>query len=159
MKSPQHPQNSLLGNAFYLSPTISPIWPLTHRASPGAQTVKNWPVMQETRIQSLGQEDPLEKGMVISPTILAWEIPWTEEPGGLESTESQRVRHDWPSGARLHTWPLTHLLCCASVSSLRPKQWVLKTVIKVSMTESIAPWGLIWCSIWQNWLKHTNAES
>ena len=48
-----------------------------------AQTVKNLPAMQETQIQSLGQEDPLEKEMATHSSILAWEIPWTEEPGGL----------------------------------------------------------------------------
>ena len=46
------------------------------------------------RVQSLGQEDPLEKGMVTHASILAWEIPWTEEPGGLQSMGSQRVGHD-----------------------------------------------------------------
>ena len=54
-----------------------------------AQTVKNLPVMQETRVQSLGQEDPLEKGMANHSSILAWRIPWTEEPGGLQSMGSQ----------------------------------------------------------------------
>ena len=48
-----------------------------------AQTVKKLPAMQETSVQSLGQEDPLEKGMATHSSILAWEIPWTEEPGGL----------------------------------------------------------------------------
>ena len=48
-----------------------------------AQTVNNLPAMQETQVQSLGQEDPLEKGMATHYSILAWEIPWTEEPGGL----------------------------------------------------------------------------
>ena len=48
-----------------------------------AQAGKNLPEMQETRVQSLGQEDPLEKGMAIHSSILAWEIPWTEEPGRL----------------------------------------------------------------------------
>ena len=48
-----------------------------------AQLVKNLPVMQETQVQSLGQEDPLEKGMATHSSILAWRIPWTEEPGGL----------------------------------------------------------------------------
>ena len=61
---------------------------------PVAQTVKNLPVMQETRVQSLGQEDPLEKGMAIHSSILAWRIPWTEEPGELQSMRSQRLRHD-----------------------------------------------------------------
>ena len=55
---------------------------------PVAQMVKNLPAMQETRVQSLGQEDPLEKGMAIHSSILAWRIPWTEEPGELQSIES-----------------------------------------------------------------------
>ena len=56
--------------------------------------VKNLPEMQETWVQSLGREDPLEKGMVTHSSILAWRTPWTEEPGGLQSMGSQRVRHD-----------------------------------------------------------------
>ena len=51
--------------------------------------------MQETRIQSLGREDPLEKEMATQYSILAWEIPWTEDPGRLQSMGLQRVRHDW----------------------------------------------------------------
>ena len=62
-------------------------------ASLVAQTVKNLPVIQVTRVRSLGREDPLEKGMVTHSSILAWRVPWTEEPGGLPSTASQRVRH------------------------------------------------------------------
>ena len=63
-------------------------------ASLAAQMVKNLPAMQETRVQSLGQEDPLEKGMTTHSHILAWKIPWTEEPGGLQPMGSQRVEHD-----------------------------------------------------------------
>ena len=55
--------------------------------------VKNLPAMQETRVQSLGQEDPLEKGMATHSSILAWRIPWTGDPGGLQSLGC-RVRHD-----------------------------------------------------------------
>ena len=51
-----------------------------------AQIVKNLPAMQETQVPSLGQEEPLEKGMATHSSILAWRIPWTEEPGGLQST-------------------------------------------------------------------------
>ena len=51
-----------------------------------AQSVKNLPAMQETWVRSLGWEDPLEKEMAIHSNILAWKIPWTEEPGGLQST-------------------------------------------------------------------------
>ena len=61
---------------------------------PVAQTVKNLPAMQEPRVQFLGWEVPLEKGMAIHSSILAWRIPWTEKPGGLQSMGSQRVRHD-----------------------------------------------------------------
>ena len=51
--------------------------------------VKNLPAMQETRVQSLGQEDPLEKGMTTQSRILVWKIPWTKEPGGLQPMRSQ----------------------------------------------------------------------
>ena len=65
------------------------------RASLMAQMVRNLPAMQETWIQSLGWEDPLEKGMATHSSILAWRIPWTEEPGGILSMGLQRIRHDW----------------------------------------------------------------
>ena len=64
------------------------------RASHVAQMVKNLPVMQETQVQSLGREDPLEKEVATHCSILAWRILRTEEPGGLQSMGSQRVRHD-----------------------------------------------------------------
>ena len=63
-----------------------------------AQQVKNLPAMQDTQealVESLGWEDPLEEEMAAHSSILAWEIPWTEEPGGLQSMGSQRVGHDW----------------------------------------------------------------
>ena len=56
--------------------------------------VKNLPAMQETWVQSLRQKDLLEKGMATHSSILVWQIPWTEEPGGLQSTGSQTVGHD-----------------------------------------------------------------
>ena len=56
--------------------------------------VKNLPVMWETQVRSLGREAPLEEGMATHSSILAWKIPWTEEPGGLQSVGSQRGRHD-----------------------------------------------------------------
>ena len=63
-------------------------------ASLVAQMVKRLPAMQGTWVQSLGQEDPLEKEMATHSSILAWKIPWTEEPGRLQSMGSQRVGHD-----------------------------------------------------------------
>ena len=67
---------------------------LCTQASLVAQLVKNPPVMQETWVRSLGWEDPLEKGKAAHSSILAWRIPWTEEPGGLQPVGSQRIRHD-----------------------------------------------------------------
>ena len=65
-----------------------------YRAALVVQTIKNLPAMQETQVRSLGQEDPLEKGMATHSSILAWEISWTEEPSELQSVGLQRVRHD-----------------------------------------------------------------
>ena len=59
-----------------------------------AQWVKNLPAMQEMQVPSLGGEDPLEEGMATHSSIVVWRILWTEEPGRLQSTGSQRVRHD-----------------------------------------------------------------
>ena len=63
-------------------------------ASLVAQTVKKFPTMQETWIRALGQEDALEKGIATHSSILAWRIPWTKEPGRLQSMGLQRVRHN-----------------------------------------------------------------
>ena len=68
-------------------------WLKVSRVSLVAQMVKNPPVMQENWVQSLGWDDPLEKGMATTSSILAWSIPWTEEPGGLWYMGSQRVGH------------------------------------------------------------------
>ena len=65
------------------------------RTSLVAQTVKHLSTMWETRVQSLGWEEPLEKEMAIHTSTVAWKIPWTEEPGRLQFMGSQRVRHDW----------------------------------------------------------------
>ena len=74
----------LRGQRLWIGPRY-PIW----GASLVVQTVKNLPAMQETWVRSLGREDPLEKGMATHSSTLAWKIPWTEEPGGLQSVESQ----------------------------------------------------------------------
>ena len=64
------------------------------RVSLVAQMIKNLPAMQETQVRSQGQEDSLEKGMATHSNILTWRIPWTEEPGGIQSMGSQRVGQD-----------------------------------------------------------------
>ena len=84
-----HLWNSPWRKQFSCSPTIN-FW-----ASLVAQRLKRLPPMQETQVRSLGWEDPLEKEMVTHSSIFAWRIPWTEKPGMLQSTGSQRVRRDW----------------------------------------------------------------
>ena len=83
------------------------------------QMIKNLPAMQKTQVQSLGWEDPLEKGMTAPSSILAWRIPWTEEPGGLQSMGSRRVRHHWAMTTYRHT-PGPRMLTSSSASS-RPQ--------------------------------------
>ena len=75
-------QEMIVKNARYSTPSSVP------------QMVKNLPATRETQVWSLGWEDPLEEGMATRSSILAWRIPWTQEPGGLQSTGSQRVGHD-----------------------------------------------------------------
>ena len=72
--------------SFFLNSSIVAL-----RASSVAQMIKNLPSMRETQVRSLGGEDPLEKEMATHPSILAWRIPWTEEPGELQSMGLQRV--------------------------------------------------------------------
>ena len=78
-------------------------------ASLVAQRLKHLPAMRETWVRSLDQEDPLEKEMATHSSILAWRIPWTEVPGGLQSMGSQRIGHDWVISLSL----FYSFLCCA----------------------------------------------
>ena len=77
---------------------------LKYRTSLVAQTVKHLSTMWETWVQFLGREDPLEKEMAIHSSTIAWKIPWTEEPGRLQSMGSQSVRHDWTTSLHITTW-------------------------------------------------------
>ena len=79
-------------------------------ASLVAQMVKNLPAMWETQVWSLDWEDPQEKGMVIHSSILAWRIPWAEEPGVLWSVGSQRVGHDWATNTSISLSSLFYLI-------------------------------------------------
>ena len=65
--------------------------------------LKKLPTTQETQVQSLGREDPLEEGLATHSSILAWRIPWTEGPGGLQSVGLKRVRHDWTTFTHFQT--------------------------------------------------------
>ena len=81
---------------------------ISHLFSLVAQMVKNLPEMHETQVWSLGREVPLEKGMATHSSIPAWRIPWTEEPGELQSTGWQRVGHDWVTNTSTFSSLYTH---------------------------------------------------
>ena len=87
---------SCSGVCFSLSSVPMILW-----ASLVVQRLKHLPGMRETRVRSLGWEDSLEKEMAIHSSTLAWRIPWREEPGGLQSMGSQRVRHNWVTNTKL----------------------------------------------------------
>ena len=94
-------------------------------ASLVAQRLKCLPAMQETWVRSLGREDPLEKEVATHSSILAWRIPWMKEPGGLQSTGSHRVRHDWATSlsllcewVQINTFTFTFVCVCKSTLSL-----------------------------------------
>ena len=117
-----------------------------------AQTVKCLSTMWETKVQSLGGEDPLEKEMAAHSSTLAWKTPWTEEPGGLQSMQSQRVRHDWAippcgfSSSHVWMWDLDHKEAWAR------KDWCFWTGLGEDSWESFGQQGN------QSILKKINPE-
>ena len=96
---------------------------LKNRDSLLAQMVKSLPAMRDTWVRSLDQEDPLEKEMATHSSILAWKIPWTEEPGGLQSIGSQRVGHDWATSLSYEL-----VLAHSSTLLLITQQWLIQQV-------------------------------
>ena len=113
-------------------------WVKIPRALLVAQKIKNLSAIKETWVWSLGQEDPLEKEMAIHSSILSWEIPWIEEPVGLQSMGSQKVRHDWvtftsrPQRKRNCRWPHLLLSFFSIIFSLSRLSVVLPTSSVVS---------------------------
>ena len=85
--------------------------------------IKNLPAMQETRVWF--PEVPLEKGMAIHSSILAWRIPWTEKPGGLQSVGSQRVGHDWATNTHAHIYSMVLCLLHCSTDTCYMSEWTL----------------------------------
>ena len=97
-----------------------------------AQTVKKLLVMQETWVWSLGWEDPLEKGMATHSSILAWRIPWTEEPGRIQFIGYQRVGHEWVTFSSSHVW----MWELDYKENWAPKNWCFWTVVLEKTLES-----------------------
>ena len=104
-----------------------------HRDFPAAQMVKNLPAMQETQVLSLSQEDPLEKEMVTHSSSIAWRIPWTKEPGGLQSMGSQRVGCNWATNT--HADYLDRIHC-----SFNKNQHSFYADFKIFLT--LCKWGI-----------------
>ena len=116
-----------------------------------AQTVKCLPTMRETWVQSLGREDLLEKEMATHCSIFAWKIPWTVEPGRLQSMGLQRVKYDWATSLSLSVW--VDLIQSAKGALNRIKGWIRKNSFSLPegfWAESLVFIGLLgfprWCS-------------
>ena len=111
-------------------------------ASLVAQMVKNLPAVQEIWVWSLGREDHLVKGMATHSSILAWRLPWTEEPGRLQSMgskESERLRHDWSNLAHMHTSHFD-LLCQLNCHCLKEAVFCFREYFyKVQETKILSP--------------------
>ena len=90
--------------------------------------MKSLPATQETQVLSLGQEDPLEKGMATHSSILAWKFPWTEELGKLLSMGSQRVRHNWVTNAHYF-----HLILVQLMIELKKFFSIMQTFLLISL--------------------------
>ena len=110
-----------------------------YKASLVAQLVKSLPAIQETWVQSLGREDPLKKEMATHSSILACRIPWTEEPGGLQSIGSQRVGHNWGTS--------THTCMYVSILNIVPSgssfQFEVICLLKKILTLKVMKWCLL----------------
>ena len=117
-----------------------------NRASLVAERLKHLPPMRETQVRSLGWEDPLEKEMATHSSILAWRIPWTEEPGRLQSTGLQRVGHDWATSL--------HFVA----GSLEKQESSIKTPISalLTMPKPLTVWTTTNCGkFWKIWAYQT----
>ena len=119
-----------------------------------AQTVKRLPTTWETQVQSLGREDPLEKEMATHSSSLAWKIPWTEEPGRLQSMGSQRVGHDWATSLSLS-------LSLIYLGASQVAQWWSACQYRRCRRHNFDPWvGKIpWCRKHSNSLQYSCLEN
>ena len=122
-------------------------------ASLVAQTVKNLPAMRETWVWSLAWEDPLEEGMATHSSVLAWRSPWTEEPGGLQSMELQRLRHDWVTKHSTSQW--AHLFKTVECTKIH-QEWTLRSALDfawlwcISVVKKVPFWWEM--GIMEGWL-------
>ena len=105
--------------------------------------------MWETRVRSLGQEDSLEKEMATHSSILAWKIPWMEEPGALQSLGSQRVGHDWMTSLSLFTFPRAE-----ATRIKQTKIWRRESILRWAADSYFYPEGICYFIVWpRNWVR------
>ena len=102
---------------------------------PGGSVVRNLPAMQEMQVRSLGRKDSLREGVTTHSSILAWRIPWTEEPGRLQSMGSQRVRHDWSDLAHIQLIPACFIKILGFFSGDLKKCWLF--ILHSSVSHSV----------------------
>ena len=112
-----------------------------------AQRVKHLPAMQETWVRSLGQEGPLEKEMATHSNTFAWKIPWTEEPGRLQSMGLQRIGHDWASS--LNNWMIWIQPRCLAIDKCIKNMWYMyiKEYYLVIKENEILPFRTTWMDL------------
>ena len=121
----------------------------------GGSVVKNLPAMQKTWVPSIDQWDPLEKGMTTHSSILAWEIPWTEEPGGPQAMGSHTGRHDWVT----NTFTFNVCLLQYREYDSRCLRVVLLMIFPIFLSENvlfhtvIASDCIVWCCVISQWYK------
>ena len=115
--------------------------------------VKHVPTMRETWVRSLGQEDPLEKEMATHSSILAWKIPWTEDPDRLQSMGSQRVRHDWETSLT-HSLIITYNYKIQPVHSKGDQSWVF-----IGRTDAKAETPILWPPHVKSWLIGKDSDA
>ena len=129
----------MIASFFYYSVASHCVtWALMHHDNLPlmVQKVKHLPAMPETWIRSLGGEDPLEKEMATHCSTLAWKIPWTEKPGRLQFTGSQRVGHDWATSLSLSLW-LTVWCCILETWTERPwKRFLSLLLVSYPLTNN-----------------------
>ena len=136
-------------NSFFVYLTIFSPFSRVYGASLVAQTVKRPSAMQDTRVWSLGWEDPLEKETAAHSSILAWKIPWTEEPGRLPSMGLQSVRHDWAS---LHSDVSNSLF---RIPERKSEETCIKSLVKPCSNSPRR------CYLWYNllWYRRVGVEN
>ena len=153
-------QENKICYCFHFFPIYLP-WSYGTRSSLVAQMIKLLPAMWETWVWSLGWEDPLEKEMATHSSILAWRIPWTEKPGGLQSMGSQRVVHDWATSFSFPFMGPDAMILVFWTLSFKPGFSLLSLIFIKMLFRSFSFSGtrVVSLCIWHCWYSPGNLDS